>query len=255
MEVEYRLREIDGMMQVYVPAGEYPMGYSTEQIELLSQICEEHKSSLKDYGSTDCSFISFIEAKDESAYTDGFWIDQTEVTNSMYEKCRLSGACPSFVKRSFTRQVYSRDPQFADFPMMYAYLEEAHTYCEWVGGRLPIFTEWKMAALGTDGRLFPWGNSPPSDELLNYYGSKIGDSVAVGSYPNGRSPFGALDLLGNVSEWLSDSECFVDDEFQWEWCGYVGGDARDGFNSIFFRPTFDQPGGSTGQGFRCVNEP
>ncbi len=239
-----RVRETDGMVQVFVPGGEVKLGYTSEELDELMQICSDPNNIFS------CGFLEYYNSEISFSNLDDFWIDQTEVTNRMYEACRLSGACPPVIKSSYTRQVYSRDPQYADFPMMYTYWDEVNAYCKWVGGRLPTFAEWKMAATGTDGRFFPWGNDPPSTSLMNYSQSGIGDSVAVGSYPEGMSPYGALDLLGNVSEWLGD--CITPDGHNEELCGwYIGGNAVDEtFIDLFF-PSYGGAG-SSGQGFRCV---
>lgn len=74
-------------------------------------------------------------------------------------------------------------------------------YCAWVNGRLPSEAEWEKAARGTQGYSYPWGDQAPNGSLLNF-NQKI--PVAVGSFPSGASPYGVMDLGGNVWEWVAD---------------------------------------------------
>jgi formylglycine-generating enzyme required for sulfatase activity len=133
-----------------------------------------------------------------------FWIDKTEVTNAMYGRCVQAGQCsaPRSI-RSNTREEYYGNHGFDDYPVIYVSWEDAHNYCLWAGGRLPTEAEWEKAARGTDGRPFPWGDQDPSGaiSLLNFQAQ---DTTEVGSYPDGASPYGALDMAGNVSEWVAD---------------------------------------------------
>ncbi|MBA4383821.1 MAG: hypothetical protein C0410_03730 [Anaerolinea sp.] len=169
----------DGMVLVYVPAGDFLMG------------------SLDGVGEDD-------EHPQHSVTLDGYWIDQTEVTNAMYEQCVNDGGCtkPSS-SSSYTRNSYYGSLEYADYPVIYVDWDQANGYCQWAGRRLPTEAEWEKAARGEVGQTYPWTGEEANNNLANY-NLKEGDTTKVGSYPDGASPYGALDMAGNVWEWVSD---------------------------------------------------
>jgi formylglycine-generating enzyme required for sulfatase activity len=100
------------------------------------------------------------------------------------------------------------DPNLdSNLPVTGVLWEDAVAYCDWIGMRLPSEAEWEKAARGTDARRFPWGNNWDSS-LANTQDSNFGGVVPVGSYPKGASPYGLLDMSGNVSEWVADTFTF-----------------------------------------------
>jgi formylglycine-generating enzyme required for sulfatase activity len=144
------------------------------------------------------------EEPDHKVTMKGFWIDKTEVTNAQYAQCVAAGACeiPNELK-SATHDGYYAAPDFADYPVIYVTWNDAKNYCSWAGRRLPTEAEWEYAARGNDFRNFPWGDTDPSADTANF-GYQNKDTVKVGSYPGGASPFGIFDMAGNVWEWVAD---------------------------------------------------
>lgn len=174
-----RASSIDGMVQVYIPGGSFQMG----GLDTDAQDDEKpaHKVTLGAY-----------------------WMDKIEVTNAMYALCVQAGVCelPREFK-SATREKYFNNADFNDYPVVYVNWLDAKTYCEWAGRRLPTEAEWEFAARGSDFRRYPWGDDSPTNNLANYDYS-FRDTTRVGSIPGGASPFGILDMAGNVWEWVSD---------------------------------------------------
>lgn len=167
----------DGMTLVYVPAGEFTMG--------------------SEDGNPD-------ERPVQKVTLAAFWIDRTEISNKMYSLCVADNVCKKPTDNSSgTRLNYYGNPDYDNFPVIQVGWIMASSYCEWAGRRLPTEAEWEKAARGTDARTYPWGDTAPNENLLNY-NNAVGDTTAVGSYPNNASPYGALDLAGNVTEWVAD---------------------------------------------------
>jgi iron(II)-dependent oxidoreductase len=101
------------------------------------------------------------------------------------------------------------EPRSEELPVTHVTWEQANTYAAWVGGRLPTEAEWEMACRSDDGRIYPWGDEPPSSGLLNY-DYQVGGSTDVGSYPSGAH--GLYDMAGNVVEWTAD--WYADDYYR-----------------------------------------
>jgi formylglycine-generating enzyme required for sulfatase activity len=175
-----KVSAIDGMNQIYIPSGSFLMGSKDDYNEAEIQEKPQH-----------------------TVYLDGFWMDQTDVTQGMYKRCIASGTCPDVV-HDLEQNPNFANPEFDNHPVIYVTWEVAKTYCERVGRRLPTEAEWEKAARGTDGRLYPWGDTPPNGNQA-LFGMALNQTRAVGSYPAGASPYGVLDMIGNVRQWVSDN--------------------------------------------------
>ncbi len=163
----------DGMNQIYIPAGEFTMGSVNAYLGRQGQA---HK-----------------------VYLDAYWIDQIEVTNAVFAKCVQSGKC----EHPASYDNYFDDSKYSDYPVVYINWYAAKAFCEWDNGYLPTEAEWEKAARGTDQRSFPWGNIPPDNSLLNFNGT-YQEPRSSYDYLIGISPYGLLNMAGNVREWVSD---------------------------------------------------
>lgn len=161
-----RTWERDGAVLVYIPAGEFLMGSSNHDPYALDD-----------------------EKPQQSVYLDAFWIDQTEVTIRQWK----------LYDSTVTDLPYANNESL---PVRNVNFYNAERYCSWAGKRLPTEAEWEKAARGTDGRIFPWGNELPNATLANYNGD-LGIPAPVGTYQDGQSPYGVLDLSGNLREWVT----------------------------------------------------
>jgi len=135
---------------------------------------------------------------------DSFAMDRTEVTVEAWEACVTAGACAEL---PFCESEAPRIGEPSQVPASCVSWENALSYCEWVGGRLPTEAEWERAARGTEGTTYPWGEEPLDCDRANYHfvvDLCEGGPIDVGSYPGGDSPEGLADLAGNVFEWTAD---------------------------------------------------
>lgn len=174
-----KVSSIDGMTQLFIPAGTVKMG----GLDVLLENDE-------------------IPAHD--VMLDSFWMDQVEVTNGMYNLCVQAGVCRQPVKlNSDNRGDYFGSAEFQDYPVIQVAWFDANAYCQWARRRLPTEAEWERAARGDDTRTYPWGGEPPN-EMNSNANNTVGDVTRVGSYAMGASPFGVLDMAGNVWEWVAD---------------------------------------------------
>ena len=175
---------------VYVPAGPFGMGSGWNDPSAEVDEWPQHE-----------------------VYLDAFWIDRTEVTNAQYKQCLEEGGCSlPFVPEWYERIAIT----FVDYPVTYVNWYQADAYCRWAGKRLPTEAEWEKAARGTDEHVYPWGNEFDGTKLnycdvnceLEHRDVRYDDGYVgvapVGSYPAGASPYGALDMAGNVWEVVAD---------------------------------------------------
>lgn len=151
-------------------------------------------------------------------YLDSYSIDRTEVTNAAYKLCVRDGVCQSPIQiTSRTRSQYYGNVQFDEYPVIYIDWGMAKTYCEWRGARLPTEAEWEKAARSENSFIYSWGDgfachkgNFDDEEKIDSYVVPGGpncdgyeDTAPVSSYPAGASPYGVMDMNGNVWEWVN----------------------------------------------------
>ncbi len=171
----------DGMTGLYVPAGEFLMGVREDDPDIFWP----------------------DERPQHRVYLDAYWMDRTEVTNAMYARCVQAGACaPPVRASSYRRESYFGNPQFDNFPVIYiTTVTAANAIANGPDDGCPPKLSGRRPR-GTSGQKYAWGNQPPDATRGNF--DDAGDTTAVGSYPAGASPYGGLDMAGNVWEWVSD---------------------------------------------------
>ena len=194
--------------------------------------------------------------------TEGFYMDLYETTNQDYKK--YVDATKSEHPYHWTKGKIPKGK--ANHPVIYVNWFDAKKYCKWNGKRLPTEKEWEKAARGENGLIYPWGNEWTLDRSNNPYNGSTG-TKPVGSYPNGRSPYGLYDMSGNVWEWVDsfylphDGNTVPRPEYgkrnrvlkggSWFDClSYGCGLSAPTFNRSFFTPEVR----NNSFGFRCAKD-
>ncbi len=178
----------DGGKMILIPEGEFIMGLSEDE---SGSEGNPHKK----------------------VFLDSFYIDKYEVTNVLYKKCIHASICrePSLIidnPRTFFEdgKHWFRDKTMGRYPVVGLSWDQASRYCRWAGKRLPTAAEWEKAARGSDGRTYPWGNQW-DETKANWDDNGRVDGyrklAPVGSFPEGGSPYGVMDMAGNVRELVS----------------------------------------------------
>lgn len=170
---------------VLIPAGEFTMGRDGGPFEegpahklfLPAFHIDRNLVTMKEYA-------RFIQAKGHVGPKGEMYLDVADDDNRIHP----------------VGDTWKVEPGWEDYPASEMAWHGAVAYCKWREKKLPSEAEWEKAARGTDGRLYPWGNDPPTPELA-YFGGYRGETVPVGRYPKGRSPYGVLDMAGQVWEW------------------------------------------------------
>jgi len=206
----------NGVAMIYIPASSFWMGSMEADRNVGNNEKPQHK-----------------------VYLDAFWIDLTEVSNEMFSEFVQNASYQTSAEKLRTGYVLNlssknwEEVQGADWrhpqgsssnitgkerhPVVQVSWDDATAYCEWVGGRLPTEAEWEKAARGEDGRIYPWGNNDVAGNLLNFADFNLNIPGAdrsvddgysytapVDSYPDGVSPYGVMNMAGNVWEWVWD---------------------------------------------------
>jgi eukaryotic-like serine/threonine-protein kinase len=202
---------------VLVEAGPFLHGLALEQLDEVVELCRAHAVD----GGCDAAAIvehHRNETPPATVVLPAFAIDRTEVTRAAYAACVAAGACSPI---QVATCVFFRDGQRElggelddarrtdAAPVVCASWSQAAEHCAWAGKRLPTAHEWEKAARGRDGRRFPWGEAwDPLAANWSEDGELDGHvtTAPVGSFPRGASPYGALDMAGNVWEWVADRE-------------------------------------------------
>ena len=230
---------VDGMNLMCIPAGKFLMG-DTMNEDPISQ-----------------GFHPRIEVT-----LDDYWIDQTEVTNRQFElfvqnthyqtEAEKVGSGVIFTQGTIVRTSgaswkHPKGPASdlsdrQNHPVVLVSWNDAAAYCQWAGRSLPTEAQWEKAARGTDARIYPWGNTPPTRRLSNS-NNMVGDTTPVGFFPLGASPYGTLDMTGNVAEWTAD---FYEDGRV-----VVGGSWLITFR-LSYRYGVDASFATDSFGFRCI---
>jgi serine/threonine-protein kinase len=171
-KAQTKINPKDDAEMVYVPAGAFTMGSSDADMYADDDEKPAHQVTL-----------------------DGYWIYKNEVTVGQYKKfCAATGhKMPKAPQGGWTNT----------HPIVNVSWDDAQAYCAWAGVKLPTEAQWEKAARGTDGRIYPWGNVWDTDKA-NAYGAYGDQTTPVGSFPKGASPYGCLDMAGNVWEWCQD---------------------------------------------------
>jgi len=181
---DVKINPKDGAEMVWVPAGEFLMGSTDEDIaQLLKKNPELEAARFDD------------EKPQRKVYLDGYWMYKYEVTVAQYRKfCEATNRkmpdAPSWGWKD-------------DHPMVKVTWTDASNYAKWAGMSLPTEAQWEKAARGTDGRIYPWGNKWEAYKCNNRE-SGPKQTKPVGSYTSGASPYGCMDMAGNVWEWCLD---------------------------------------------------
>jgi formylglycine-generating enzyme required for sulfatase activity len=193
----------DGIIMVYIEAGKFAMGQTEEEKQwLIDQIGE------KDYNEYYKNELPL-----HTVYLDGYWMGKYEVTFAQYDKY-----CEEAKKNKPDNEGWGRGKR----PVINVSWDDAAAYCKWLSDKkglkfkLPTEAQWEKAARGTASLKYPWGNREPNYNGKWYANYAAHDSwkkkgedgfeftAPVGSYPNGSSPYGLLDMAGNVWEWCRD---------------------------------------------------